>query len=126
LYFLPLPQGQRWFSARADVLPAILRGIPPHDLRRAATPLQQVRHHPHGQIDVPEKPLVPGAQVVQPRLPIRSRDESIARAFAIACEQYVALAAKFRQEVVLVPAEPALQVAGYQLEQGLVLDVPSR
>ncbi len=68
-----------------------------HNLIRIAAAAQQISHDAHGAIDVIEKLLVSGAQVVQPGLAIRRLDEAIRGTAAVAGKAHLAFPAVARQ-----------------------------
>jgi carboxyl-terminal processing protease len=67
--------------------------LPAHDLGRRPVLQQQVGHEAHRLVDVVEKQLEAGTQVVQSGLAGRRLGEAVARAFAMAGKAHVALAA---------------------------------
>ena len=70
--------------------------------------VEQFGHHLHVRIDRFEKMLVTRAKIVQSRLALWRLDESVFRAFTIASEADLALAAKVRQRVEFLAAEMSL------------------
>jgi len=63
-----------------------------HFLGQPASP-DQVGHNVHGFVRVFEESLIPGAQVVQSRLPIGRLDETVLGTFAAANRKYFAFPA---------------------------------
>ena len=70
-----------------------------------------------------EEALVGGAEVVEPGLPVRSPDEAVLRALAVAGKAHLAAPAVTRQGVALVTAELPLEVRVDQRAQPPVHDV---
>ena len=77
-----------------------------HRLVRVPSMAQELGHQVHRWIDVREEGLVACAQVVQPGLAIRRREEAVFRALAVAREADRAVTAILRQRVAF--DEPAL------------------
>ena len=82
--------------------------------------VEQFGHHLHVRIDGFEKMFVSRAKIVQSRLAVWRLDESIFRAFTIASEADLALAAKVRQRVEFLAAEMSLPGRICHLAQALV------
>ena len=105
-------------AARARIIPAgfgerglqlrIFGSVELHDLRRRPIAAQQLRHRAHGAVDVFEERHVARAQIVQPILAVRGRDEPVLGTPAVAGKAHDALPAIARQRVQLILAELAL------------------
>jgi hypothetical protein len=75
------------------------------------------------RVDVVEEVLIARAEVVEPRLALRCRDEAVLRATAVAGEADVAVEAVLRQRLALVESELPLLRRAHQLEHVRHLDV---
>src|SRR5213078_478549 len=96
--------GARVVAAARSVLDRVERP----DVRRRAIGGEQPCHRPHRPVDVVEKRLVAGAEVVEAGVAVGRLDEAVLRAAAVAGEAHVALEAEPRQRVALVEPEPLL------------------
>ena len=65
-------------------------GVVGHDLGRRSPPPEQVGHHPHWPVYVPEERYVPGAQVIEPGLAVRRLDKALLGTPAVTGEAHVA------------------------------------
>lgn len=88
--------GARVISARSVEPNAVLSALSGKDLhyfRRSPAALQKSSHDLHGPVYMFEESLVPGTEVIQPRLAIWSADEPVLRALAVTGEPHSASAA---------------------------------
>ncbi len=102
----------------------VVPGHQRHDLARLAPGLEQPHDHLRRLVDVPEEGHVPGAQVVEPGLPVRRGQEPVLGALAVAREPDVALAAHPRQRVPLGRPERLLLRRPHQVHHRQLPDVP--
>jgi len=82
--------------------------------------------NPHRPVDMGEEQLVASAKIVETRLALGCRDETIARTFALAGKQHLAVAAILGQGFELVLPELTLLPRGRKLEQGRLVSPASR
>src|SRR5260370_36903060 len=73
-----------------------------HYTRGVPTRAEQVCHNPHRTIDVAEKGLVSGAEIIQAGFSVRRMDEAVAPALPVAGESYFAFRAIPRRSGALV------------------------
>jgi len=94
-----------------------------HDGSHILPATEQVSHEPHGEIDVVEEILVPGTEVVEPRLAIGGGEEAILGASSMTGEAHITVLAVERQRVALIGPELALLRRGHQLQHMFLTDV---
>ena len=75
-----------------------------HSFGFAATP-EQAGHDLHRKINVVEKILKPGAQVIETWFAIRRQEKAVLRALAVTGEAYVAFQAETWQAIAFILAE---------------------
>ena len=85
----PLPAAAAGAGVVAGA-PGVASAVPVPHAGGVGTLAEQAGHDPHGLVDVPEEPLVAGAQVVQAGLAVRGGEEPVLGAAAVACEPDVA------------------------------------
>ena len=126
------PASGPWTLVTDLGLAAASAGAPPvpwsctqerHDLIGETPLAQEPGHDLHRPVDVAEIGLVPGAQVVQPRLPVGCQRESILRTLAVAGKPHVAASTVGRKRVAFGRTEGALLGRRDQFHDMGVLDV---
>src|ERR1044071_8126113 len=115
--------GNDWLANRATGSSGRRAGFDRHAFIREPTSPEQVRHAAHGGIDVVEERPVSSAQIVQAGLAVRRLGKAVARAFAIAGKQHLAVATVFWQRIELVAAELALSRRHHELGERRFTDV---
>ena len=86
----------------------------------------KLRHDLQGPVDMAEKGLVTGAQIVQSRFTLRSRHKPVLGTLPLAGEPDLTFTARVGKAFQLVAAEGALRLRGHQLQHVSLLDIAEK
>ena len=95
-----------------------------HDFSGRATGVQQAAHDIHCRIDMIEKPLVGGAEIIEPGVAPGCPDKPVLRASAVAGKPHLAVAAVTRKRVPFIESEFPLLPGGRDFAERLFKDIP--